>query len=269
MPKSLAAYASDFSENGFGYTVNHIVRPMASPSPISASRLRSDSSDVKMYGDGEQHEPENAWEPLLFDFLGFATSSVLLFLSCFSVVYGLCVVPKIPTMQTRLSPGQIPERGLCECCGNCNLCLSTCCCFASRVGHNAHASGVMNYWSAIACDCFSTACGCKCCFLTWLRNSMRKNLGHQDDLLGDCCVTCCCAPCSVGQMALEVDQATGVDNISCCCDVSLSSPILSCWQAQTVPVMHPPAQVVSAMDAQMVPVTMHPPAQVVSAMDSI
>jgi len=139
----------------------------------------------------------------------------------FAYLYKSKVVDSVPKLVPKEpnSAGKDFEHGLCGCCkgGQGHVCLHTACCWQCRVAHTYEVADVMNYWPTIFLSAF---CGCfwPCIGACYGRKKLRVALGLEEDSCMDAVKYCFCGICAVGEEAMAVDKATGV-NVFCCCNV--------------------------------------------------
>lgn len=147
----------------------------------------------------------------------------LIWMGCslvFAFVYKSKVVDMIPPLQPKaMGTSKDFISTLFQCCSNGSLCMHAWCCLPCRAGHTFQVAGVASYWVVVLVLELLPGCGCIFGFL-W-RQQLREKLGLQPDGCCDFVKWCCCTACAVGQEALDVDQAVGVD-VACCCNLQMT-----------------------------------------------
>eukprot|EP00933_Yihiella_yeosuensis_P000900 TRINITY_DN10144_c0_g1_i1.p1 TRINITY_DN10144_c0_g1~~TRINITY_DN10144_c0_g1_i1.p1 ORF type:complete len:312 (+),score=37.94 TRINITY_DN10144_c0_g1_i1:115-1050(+) len=123
-------------------------------------------------------------------------------------------IPKINPPQQELRADF--TRGCDACCSNTTLCCFTIFCSPIRQAHNAHVTGVMDFWMAflvqLLCGFFTGCCG-PCIVQMWFRQNIKAHLRIQPACASDLFLAGCCQPCAIGQAALEVDQMSGIEPV--------------------------------------------------------
>lgn len=107
---------------------------------------------------------------------------------------------------TRNSIYRMPKTwssGVCDCFNDCSSCCCTLWCPCVQYGYNAEK---LDSGSCCLC-CFVTLVfnQAMCCFIMYQRGLVRSKYGIEGGPCGDCMSSFCCGPCTLCQMARELD----------------------------------------------------------------
>ncbi|RUS19008.1 PLAC8 family-domain-containing protein, partial [Endogone sp. FLAS-F59071] len=108
------------------------------------------------------------------------------------------------------------RHGLCDCFGDCGLCIQTCCCPCITYGQNKDkmlGDGSCFAHGAVFCLLVALTGSIGSCILGFMnRGEVRARYGIQGDGCSDCMTHCCCSCCALIQEGREInDHRAGLD----------------------------------------------------------
>jgi len=184
-----------------------------------ASETRSSRVLDNLTGGGGGEGDGNAMEGIIRLIVWLVWSICALIWGFF---YKTKVVDLIPVLGAKApqGPGANLKAGLCDCCFNIHLCLHVCFCGPCRLGHTLQVAGICDFWMATI---FWDLCPClECCLGPYYRQQLRAKLGLEQNCCCDFVSYLFCAPCAIGQDAIEVDAESGAQ-VTCCMNLIMAA----------------------------------------------
>jgi len=92
------------------------------------------------------------------------------------------------------------KQGLCNCCGDCGICMCTSFCTPCQTYQTAED---LNKSGMLYC---LLGCFMPCIPILLLRGEAREKYGIEGSTMGDVAASCCCTGCALCQTAVEVKE---------------------------------------------------------------
>lgn len=138
----------------------------------------------------------------------------MFFAFCYAYMYKLNAVERIPEMHQQKPTGVNDfSENIFACATRGNMLPFVCCCPFIRQAHTNEVAGICGYWWTLAAYAFGGFFCClgPLCLTVWFRMEIKERMGLKDNVVNDFCLAWLCWSCTIGQMALAVDDFMGID----------------------------------------------------------